>query len=117
MSNNLCSIALPTIKSKMAILAKPLIILGAIGWILTSYISQPLIIGTEAFDRWNQETSTSYLVGVFTFKLLATLVIIGAVGGLIASKFKHNNTVRTLIHLSSTILVMMYIYAIYTIYE
>ena len=73
------------------IISIPLIALGAILWIVLSYISQPLIIGEEVFHRWNQGTSTSYLVGVFTFKLLFTLVVIGAIGGFFASKFKHNN--------------------------
>ena len=46
-------VAFDTAKSSMAILAKPLIILGALVWILSAYLAQPLIIGEEVFERWN----------------------------------------------------------------
>ena len=112
MSDNLCSIALHTTKSKMAILAKPLILIAVVLWITSAYLVQPLIIGEEVFERWNNET-----VGVFTFKVLFILVAIGAIGGYFASMFKHNNTLRMAIHLTSMILVMMYIYVTFSIYS
>ena len=105
-------VAFDTAKSSMAILAKPLIILGALVWILSAYLAQPLIIGEEVFERWNNET-----MGVYTFKVLFILIAIGSIGGYFASMFKHNNTLRMSIHIISMILVMMYIYVTLSIYS
>ena len=89
-----------------------LLAIGAVFWVLLAYISQPLIIGKEIPDIvLLSDTKT-----IFTFKFLCTFLFIGAIGGFFASRFKHNNTLRTLIHLSSTLAVFLYIYAIYTIY-
>ena len=71
-------------------------------WVLCAWAQKPLITGVESITRWTENILSSKNA-MFFFNIM----MIAAVGGFLASKYRHNKKIYILIQVVTLLMVIL----------